>query len=111
MPSSRAVFDLLNSRKFGVNRHLRFFPFSKNSNVPYVGAYFNPEVCRVWVPWFNEYYAATHGTFPSFLEIDKTTGAYSLQIYAYLSPIQSETKAFLLIVRHSTEGPPISDWQ
>ena len=25
--------------------------------------------------------------------------------------IQRETKAFLLIVRHNTEGPPISDWQ
>ena len=24
---------------------------------------------------------------------------------------QHEIKAFLLIVRHNTEGPPISDWQ
>ena len=53
----------------------------------------------------------THGTFPSFLEMDKTAGAYWIQIYYYLSQIQRETKAFLLIVRHNTEGPPISDWQ
>ena len=54
----------------------------------------------------------THtGTFPSFLEIDETAGAYSLQIYDYLSQIQRETNAFLLIVRHNTEGPPFSDWQ
>ena len=46
-----------------------------------------------------------------FLKIDKTVGAYSLQIYDYLSQIQREMKAFLLIVRHNTEGPPISDWQ
>ena len=45
------------------------------------------------------------------MEIDKTSGAYSLQIYDYLSQIQRETKAFLLIVRHNTEGPPISEWQ
>ena len=56
-------------------------------------------------------YAPTHGVFPSFLEMDKTTAAYSLQIYDYLIQIQRETKAFLLIVRHNTEGPPISDWQ
>ena len=42
-------------------------------------------------------YAPTHGTLPSFLEIDKTAGAYSLQIYNYLSQIQRETKAFTLI--------------
>ena len=41
----------------------------------------------------------------------KTVGAYSLQIYDYLSQIQRETKAFLLIARHNTEGRPISDWQ
>ena len=95
MPSFRAVFGL-NNRKSGVNRHLRFCPFPKNwENVPCVGAY----------------YSFHHGTFPSFLEMDKTAGAYSLQIYDYLSQIQSETKAFLLIVRHNNEGPPISDWQ
>ena len=56
-------------------------------------------------------YAPTHGTYPSFLEIDKTAGAYSLQIYDNLSQIQRETKAFVLIVRHNTEGPPFSDGQ
>ena len=34
---SRAIFGL-NDRKSGVNRHLRFYPFPKNS-----------EMCRVWV--------------------------------------------------------------
>ena len=53
--------------------------------------------------------APTHDTFPIFLKTDKTAGAYSLQIYDYLSKIQRETKAFLLIVRHNTNGPPISD--
>ena len=43
--------------------------------------------------------------------MDKTAGAYSLHIYNYLSQIQRETKVFLLIVRHNTEGPPISDRQ
>ena len=47
----------------------------------------------------------THGTFPSFLEMDKTAGAYLLQFYDYLIQIQRETKAFLLIARHKTEGP------
>ena len=45
------------------------------------------------------------------LKIGETAGAYSLQICDYLSQIQRETKAFLLIVRHNTEGPPFSDWQ
>ena len=44
-----------------------------------------------------------HGTFLSFLEMDKTAGPYSLQIYDYLSQIQREMKVFLLIARHSTE--------
>ena len=73
-------------------------------------------MCRVWVRILTLKYAVCeliirtqHGTLPSFLEIDKTAGAYSLQIYDYLSQIQSETKAFLLIVRHNTEGPPFSD--
>ena len=56
-------------------------------------------------------YAPTHGTFPSFLEMNKTAGAYSLQIYDYLNQIQRETKAFLQIVRHNTDGQPLSDWQ
>ena len=56
-------------------------------------------------------YAPTHGTFTSFLEIDKTAGAYSLQIYDYLSQIQRETSTFLQIARHNTEGLPFSDWQ
>ena len=42
--------------------------------------------------------------------MDKTAGAYSLQFYDYLREIQRETKTFLLIVRHNTEGPQISDW-
>ena len=47
-------------------------------------------------------YAPTHDTFPSFfLKIDKTPGAYSLQIYDYLSQTQRETKAFLQIARHT----------
>ena len=56
-------------------------------------------------------YAPTHGTFPSFLEIDKSAGAYSLQICDYLSQTQCETNSFLLIVRCNTEGPPFSDWK
>ena len=82
----------------------------------------NTKVCRVGCilfikPWHHTLhiselkYALTHGTFPSFLEIDKTAGAYSLQIYDYLSQIQLETKAFLLIVRHNTEEPPFCDWK
>ena len=111
MPLSRAVFGL-NNHKSGVNKHLPFCSFPKNS-----------EMCRLWVHiiylsmapirHISELkYAPTHGTFPSLLEIDETTGKpNSLQIYDYLSQIQRETKAFLLIVRHNTEGPPISDWQ
>ena len=110
MHSPRAVFDL-NNHKSGVNKHLRFYQFPKNS-----------EVCRVWCvlfikPWHHTLhiselkYAPTHGTFPNFLEIDKTAGAYSLQIYDYLRQIQRETNAFLLIVRHNTEGPSFFDWQ
>ena len=56
-------------------------------------------------------YPPTLRTFPSFLKMDKTAGAYSLKMYDYLSQIQHETKAFLPIVGHNTEGPPISDWQ
>ena len=110
MPSSRAVIDL-NYRKSGVNRLLQFCQFPKNLEVCRVG-------CVLFIkPWHHTLhiselkYAPTHGTFPSFLEIDKTAGAYSLQIYNYLSRIQSETKAFLIIVRHNTEGPPFSHWQ
>ena len=53
--------------------------------------------------------APTHGTFPRFLEMEKTAGLYSLQIYDYLSQIQRETMVFLLIVMHNTEGPPIGN--
>ena len=79
-------------------------------------------MCRVWVSILTLKYAVcgvdrglminTHPTrhTSSFLEIDKTAGAYLLLIYDYLSQIQGETKAFLLIVRHNTEGPPFSDW-
>ena len=45
----------------------------------------------------------TLGTFPSFLELEETAGAYSLQIYDYYSQIQREVKVFLLIVTHNTE--------
>ena len=59
------------------------------------------------------YYLFNHGThtrhISDFLKMDKTAGAYSLQIYDYLSKIQREKKAFLLVVRHNTDGPPISD--
>ena len=57
-------------------------------------------------PWHQ------NDTFPSFFEIDKTAGAYSLQISDYLSQIQRETKAFLQIVWHvhNTEGALKSDW-
>ena len=52
-------------------------------------------MCRVWVRIINLAmaptrhiselkYVPTQGTFPSFLEMDKTAGAYSLQIYDYL---------------------------
>ena len=110
MLSSYAVFGL-NNRRNGVNWHRRFCPFQKNS-----------EMCRVWVLIINLpmaptrhiselKYAPTHCTFPSFFEMDKTAGANSLHIYDYLSQIQRETKTFLLIVRHNTEGPPICDWQ
>ena len=78
MPSFHTVVSL-NNRESGVNRHLRFYPFPKKlGNVACVGAYFNSEM-------------------------DKTAGAYSLQIYDYLSQIQRyRAKAFLLIVRHNT---------
>ena len=45
------------------------------------------------------------------MEIYKTAGACSVQIYDYLSQIHRETKTFRLIVRHNTEGPPIADSQ
>ena len=87
MPLSLAVFNL-NNHKSGVNRKLQFWKFLKNSKVLRVG----------WVlfikPWHHTLhieklkFAPTHGTFPSFLVIDKTAGAYSLQIYDYLSQIQ-----------------------
>ena len=99
IPSSLAVFDL-NNLKSGVNRHLRFCQFLKN-----------PEMCRAWVRILKWIIPTQHGTLPSFLEIDKTAGAYSLQIWDYLSQIQRETKAFLLIARHNTEGQQFSDCQ
>ena len=55
-------------------------------------------------------YAPTNGSFPFFLEMNKTVRTHS-RFTIILSQIQRETKAFLLIVRHNTEGPPISDWQ
>ena len=53
----------------------------------------------------------THPTFPSFLEIYKTAGTYSIHIDDNLSQIQRETNAFLLLARHNTEIPPFADWQ
>ena len=110
MRSSLAVFDL-NNRKSGVNRHQRFCQFPKNSEMFRVG----------WVLFITPFHYTMHiselkyapklGKFPSFLEINKTPGAYSLQIYNYLSHKQRETNAFQLRVRHNTEGPPFSDWQ
>ena len=110
MRSSRAVFDL-NNRKSGVNRHLRLSQFPKNLEVCRVGCvlFIKPLYHTLHISELK--YAPTHGTFPSFWEIDKTSGAYSLQIYDYLSKIQRETNAFLLIDRHNTEGPPFSYWQ
>ena len=74
MRSSRAVFDL-NNRKSGVNRHLRYCQFPKNSEVSRVG-------CVLFIkPWHHTLhlsllkYAPTHGAFSIFLEIDKTAGA------------------------------------
>ena len=72
-------------------------------------------MCRVWM----HIYSFDHGIHTAhfrvkirahtrriseFLEMDKILGAYSIQIYDYLSQIQLDTKAFLLIVRHDTEG-------
>ena len=45
------------------------------------------------------------------MEIYKTAGTNSLHIDDNLRQIQRETNAFLLIVRHNTEGPPFADWQ
>ena len=109
MTSSRAVFDL-NNCKSGVNRHLGFVNFQKLGNVPFMGAYFNSEICSVWCHGLMNSTQPTRHT-SEFFGNDKTAGAYSLQICDYLRQIQLETKAFLLIVRHNTEGPPFSDWQ
>ena len=87
MPSYRAVFGL-NNRISLVNRHLRFCPLQKNS-----------EMCRVLVRIIHLTmaptrhiselkYAPTYDTFPSFFVMDKTADAYSLQICDYLSQIQ-----------------------
>ena len=86
----------------------------KLTNVPCVGAYYSLNHGTHSRHISELKYAPTHGTFPSFLEIDKTVGAYSLQIYDYLrqiTRIKRKTKAFRLIVRHNTERPLISDWQ
>ena len=72
-----------------------FVNFQKTRKCAVLGAYFNFEICSVWCRSL----------------MNNTLGAYSLQICEYLSQIQRETKAFLLIVRYNTEGPPFSDWQ
>ena len=41
----------------------------------------------------------------------KTAGAYSLRIYNNLSQIQHETKAFLLIVRHTLKDQYLTEVQ
>ena len=112
MPSSRAVF-VFNNRKAGVNRHLRFCPFPKKTRIfMYLEWVRIIHLTMTPTRHISELkYARTHGTFPNILETDKTAGDHSLQIYDYLSQIQRETKSFLLIVRHNTEWPPISDWQ
>ena len=110
MTSSRAVFDL-NNRKSGVNRDLWFCKFPENSDVCRVGCVLFIKLRHHTLHISELIYAPTHRTFPRFLEIDKTTGPYSLQICYYLSQIQRETKSFLLIVRHNTERQPFSDWQ
>ena len=50
MPSSRAAFGL-NNHKSGLNSHLQnlgyWIGIKKPWNVPYVGAYFKSEMCRV----------------------------------------------------------------
>ena len=46
------------------------------------------EKCYEWVRIIHLTMAPTHGTFPSFFEMDKTAGAYSLHIYDYLRQIQ-----------------------
>ena len=83
MNSSCAVFGLTN-RKSGVNRHLRFTLFQtyskKLGNVPCVCVRVRilTRKCAVWVPWLIKWITRTHTrTFPSFLEMDKTAGAYS----------------------------------
>ena len=53
MPSPRAVFDL-NNRKSGVNRHLRFCPFPKNSGMCREWVRILTLKCAVWVQWSNE---------------------------------------------------------
>ena len=58
----------------------------------------------MWVPGLNKSYAPTHGIFPSFLQMDKTAGAYSLQ---YSNSLTKEHPSSL--VRHSTKGPPTSN--
>ena len=79
-------------------RCLRQINFQKKiGKVPSVGAYYS----------LNR--GSAQGIFPSFLEMEKTAGAYLLVIYDYLRQIQRMTKAFLLIVRHNTEGAPILD--
>ena len=88
MPSS-AVFDS-NIRKSGVNRHLRFCQFPENSEVCRVGSVLFIKSWHHTLHISELKYALTHGTFPSFLEIDKTAGAYSLQVWDYLSQIAGD---------------------
>ena len=111
MRSSCAVF-YLNNRKSGMNRNLRFYQFPKKlGSVPWVWCVLFIKPCHHKLHISELTYALTHGTFQSLLEIYKTADTYSLQICDYLSQIQRETKEFLLIVRHNTEGPPFSDCQ
>ena len=78
------------------------------------------------MPYVGAYYSFNHGTHTAhfrvkirtrtrhiseFCENGENRRCLLLQIYDYLSQIQRTTKAFLLIVRQNTEGPPISDWQ
>ena len=87
------------SKKFGVNRHLLFCQFPKNPEVYRVG-------CLLFIkPWHHTLHSS------EFFGHWQNRRCLFTPIDDYLSYIQRKTKAFLLIVRHNTEGQPFSDWQ
>ena len=85
IPSSRVEFDLNNRKSREV------LSISKElGNVPCVVAYFNSKISSVWCHHLiNNMHPTRHTS--GFFEIDKTAGAYSLQIYDNSSQMQSET--------------------